>query len=67
MTEHVASMTDACGSTTRGKFDDRLQALLLHTVLLPPFSQDERGIVNDEDVMIGNDIVENTIAGAFQQ
>jgi len=29
-------------------------------------SQDERGIANDEDVMIANDIVENTIAGAFQ-
>ena len=28
-------------------------------------SQDERGIANDEDVMIANDIVENTIAGAF--
>ena len=33
---------------------------------LPPFSQDERGVANDEDVIIGNDIVENTIAGAFQ-
>jgi hypothetical protein len=31
-----------------------------------PFSHDERGVTNDEDVMIGNDIVENTIAGAFQ-
>ena len=31
-----------------------------------PLSQDERGVANDEDVMIVNDIVENTIAGAFQ-
>jgi hypothetical protein len=28
-------------------------------------SQDERDVANDEDVIIANDIVESTIAGAF--
>jgi hypothetical protein len=57
MTEHVALMADACESTTRGEFDDRLQALL---------SRDDRGVANDEHVILANAIVENTIAGAFQ-
>ena len=68
MTEHVTLMADACGSHTRGEFDDRLQALLLHA---PPgsrvLSRDDRGIVNDAgNAIVVDDVVENVIAGAFQ-
>ena len=43
-----------------------------YSFILLPFgsqilSRDEIGVANDEDVIIANDIVKNTIAGAFRQ